>query len=80
MSKVDSWRAPADFNYWVVYENPTDFPPGTFVARKWKNYAPTLLFKKSMNYEDLRISLENDGFQSIGRHPQDDPAIMEVWI
>ncbi len=76
---TDSWSGKS-FCMWVIYSNPSDFPPGTFVARKWIDNKPSLSFKKSNDIEILRSDLNERGLVRLERHQFDDPVITEVWI
>lgn len=67
---------------WTIYERPTDYPDG-FVVRRCvaskdgvvhdleAQYAPTL--------EEARKHIP-PGLYNLGRQPDDDAVIVEVWI
>jgi hypothetical protein len=68
---------------WIVYDHPTDFPDD-YVARLWMFLpppaAPTSHIITCKNLDALRFMLEDEGFICIGREPDDDPKIVEVWV
>lgn len=69
-------------NFWTIYDNPDDFPGGIFVARKFENGLPTLECISGKSLENVRnaVRLASPLARVIGRLPQDDPKIVEVWI
>lgn len=68
---------------WVIYDHPRDHPT-MFVARKWWIDAggpkPTTDMMLSENVKDLRNAMIHMGLTCLHRAPNDDPAILEVWI
>lgn len=75
--------AECPIDLWVVYENPDDFP-GRFVVRRH-----TIAGGESSPCEDpacvvggleaARASIPFDCL-NLGRHPDDEPQIVEVWL
>ena len=64
---------------WMLYDRPRGYP-NDFVARKLNYDEPTnemLLFR---SLEDARRRLTALGLACIGRHPDDDPEMIEVWL
>jgi hypothetical protein len=67
---------------YVVYENPRDFP-GQFVLRE--HYVdPSGVhaqsgYKLASTLEEIRAFVP-PGMTNIGREPEDEPQIREVWI
>jgi hypothetical protein len=71
----------------VVYQNPSDFPPGTFVVRRRvvgrdRDEADKEPFVVAQSLDAARVCLQvrRPGLTNIGRYPEDDPVIAEVWI
>lgn len=62
----------------VVYNNPEDYP-NKYVARVWDVNRPTVLVAVADTLEEIREAIPQDMY-NIGRTPQDDPCIVEVWI
>lgn len=79
---------PSDSNdplfIWTLYKSPTDFAPGTFVARKWEvksdGYGPTDELIASTSLDQLRSDMAQRGLVPLSRHPLDDPTIIETWL
>jgi hypothetical protein len=67
---------------WTIYDHPLDFPEW-FVARphiiRPKTAAPLQLHLMAKDLNLLRAMLP-DGLTRLGRQPNDDPAILEVWV
>jgi hypothetical protein len=68
---------------YVIYDHPIDFP-NHYVARRHfvlgggrTNVDPACLISSSL--EKLRACLP-DGLYCLGRYPDDDPKILEVWL
>lgn len=64
---------------WLIYDHCRDYP-NDFAARKFNYDEPTaekLLFR---SLEDTRRGLKALGLTCIGRHPDDDPEMVEVWL
>jgi hypothetical protein len=71
---------------WVIYEDPSDYP-GMYVVRRFKIGRAD---GKSVIVEDPEPMIVTDsldqarevipaGAYCLGRHPDDDPVIYEVW-
>ena len=63
---------------WVIYDNPLDVP-GKFVLRHWINENPTKTMYIADTLDEIRTKVPQ-GLVNIGRMPEDDPKIKEVWI
>ena len=63
---------------WVIYDKPIDIPE-KFVARKFINDNPTKTMYIDDTLEGIRKKIPA-GLVNIGRYPDDDPKIVEVWI
>lgn len=67
---------------WVIYDRPRDFPEQA-VARLWDCNAagsrPTINMILAPSLDELRRRLP-PGLACVDRHPEDDPAIVEVWL
>ena len=70
--------------YWVIYNNPSDFP-GNFVVRR---HFRVVGFKTMYAEEEPVIVTDSidqarsaipDTCSNKGRHDEDDPHIVEVW-
>jgi hypothetical protein len=73
---VERWSSAV---VWMLYDRPRGYP-NEFVARKLNHDEPTneiLLFR---SLEDARWGLRASGLTCIGRHPDDDPEMVEVWV
>lgn len=72
--------------HFVVYQNPSDFP-GQYVLRVWHimpGVSPLPLPEVvpravSKNLNEIYQHIP-EGFTNIGRMPDDESAILEVWI
>lgn len=67
---------------YVIYDNPSDWP-GSFVVRRWRIGKGTVEAEKLpqavvSTLESARRCIP-EGMVNIGRQPDDDPAIAEVW-
>jgi len=67
----------------VVYDNPSDYP-GKFVVRGWTITAghvqPDTLCQLADDIDGARALVPDHlGLVNIGRQPEDDPTIVEVW-
>ncbi len=75
----------SNFDLWVVYDHPSDFP-NSFVARRWNNGKPTAHVFVSPRLDKLRTLIGQEISKSgttpfcLPRDTNDDPSIMEVWI
>ena len=67
---------------WVIYERPKDHPD-SFVVRRAEVYAGSKRFDEqctlASSLEDARHALPR-GLTRLGRHPADEPSIVEVWV
>lgn len=67
---------------WVIYFKPTDHPEG-YCARRFEvtdKVQATEDFIKDVTLEQLRERFESMGLVNMGRSPEDDPVIKEIWI
>ena len=64
---------------WMLYDHPHDYPD-YFAARKFNYDEPTSEILLFGSLEDARRGLRALGFTCIGRHPDDDPEMVEVWL
>lgn len=68
---------------YAIYQNPADYP-GWFVVRRWEVHTgvpapvPSPNPKLARSLEDARKAVPA-GYYNIGRQPEDDPVIVEVW-
>lgn len=75
--------------HYVIYQRPRDYPNHAYVCRKWSVYRgvpepvadpiPTLM-PSDVGLRCLRAVLEGWGLTRLVRDPNDDPAILEIWI
>lgn len=75
---MDKW-----FHY-VVYNHPSDYPDH-LVVRRWEitKSGPVPekdIFLKAGSLEELSTELYTLGLVRTKRAPDDDPAILEIWI
>ena len=65
---------------YVVYEHPRDYPD-EFVVRRWFVDRPELgePFARGASLEAVRAALPRN-LWNLGRHKNDDEAVVEVWI
>lgn len=66
---------------WTIYDNPKEFP-GQTIARLWyalPKHGPTDQVIVA-ELDDLRARFASEGLVNIGRSPNDDTAIVEVWM
>lgn len=69
---------PKAFPIIAIYESPSD-QPGKYVARLWATDVPTRYAAIRDSLEDVRKTIP--GFMiNVGRNPEDDPHIVEIWI
>ena len=76
--------AEAFMHVWTIYRHPSDFPPGTWVARRSevhseKQVLMTADIREAMSLDEVRAALPL-GFTRIPRLPGEDPVIEEHWI
>jgi hypothetical protein len=69
---------------WVVYDHPLDYPDG-FIARLWMSLPkpqPTTETLTAPTLEGLRNKIRKRAPWTtlLMRSPEDDPAIIEVWL
>lgn len=69
---------------WTVYDHPLDYPDH-FVARLWEvtpaGSTATASIITATDIEKLRDTLEFEmGLAMLLRDPNDDPAILEIWL
>ena len=66
----------------AIYEKPADYPDG-YIARVWIVLQgvsiPTEWEERRDTYEEIQ-GIMPDFLQNIGRMPNDDPCVKEVWI
>ena len=68
---------------YTVYKNPRDYP-GKYVVRRWQ-VVPCIApdakpFAIEETYDKIQKQMEELGLYKMTRMPDDDPAILEVWI
>ena len=66
---------------WIVYDHPADCPDH-FVVRRWHITTSGLVPGPGWPVDALADARElvPPGLVCIPRHPDDDPAIVEMWI
>jgi hypothetical protein len=74
-----SWRK-TGITLYVVYCHPRDYPE-EFVVRRWTLDQPERgdPFLRGASLDDVRALLP-PGLYNLGRHEDDDPVIVEVWV
>lgn len=69
---------------WTLYRHPSDWPPGTWVARKFEieagNYRPTAETISAMSWDELEQQPALRGLSFLYRTPEDDPCIVGVYL
>lgn len=68
---------------WTIYRHPRDYPQGFVVRRCWVGQDGDVEHETSASYAgDLSSARRHvpEGMVCTARHPEDDPAIAEVWI
>lgn len=85
MNSIDSAPQPRRTNalsMWVIYNHPSDYP-NSYVVREWVIEAghakPCGRWFVRDTIEECRDALP-PGLVNIGRQPEDEPQIMEVWV
>jgi len=67
---------------WVVYDHPRDMPD-YFIARLWEVEAgkttATPILRAAPTLDEVRAMLPH-GLVNIGRMPEDEPQIVEIWV
>lgn len=65
----------------VIYSKPRDFPVG-FVVRRWTITLDGPVAQEAWVSQTLEGAREfvPPGLYRLGRHPSDEPQIVEVWI
>lgn len=66
-------------NLFVIYENPLDYP-GKLVVRRWVGQVPDEVPMAVTENLEVARNVIPDYCIPIGRYPDEDPAIKEVWI
>jgi len=70
---------------WAIYDHPNDFP-NHFVARRWicrppyGEETPDCVLADTLDALRAALLLKNPGLYRLPRQPDDDPAIVEVWL
>lgn len=68
--------------FFVIYANPKDYP-GKHVLRAWSARGgqgePADWCIRCDTLEEIRLELP-EGLTNVGRQPEDDPCIVEVWV
>ena len=68
---------------YVVYDHPADFPESYVVRGRNISDGVDLHARDVIccaKVEPLREALRRKGLTCIGRQPEDDPVILEVWL
>lgn len=72
---------------WTIYENPLDYPPGTYVARKFELDRPTEHTFCSTDLNSVREWVIEQCLKTnhcypfrMERSEHDQPHIMETWL
>lgn len=74
---------PPDLQHWIIYHGAKEHPPDAWVIRRWDIYRTgevlpaELHVCKSLEAARARVP---QGQVLISRSPEDNPAIVEVWI
>jgi hypothetical protein len=67
---------------WAIYCHPADFPD-RYVIREWEvegsEVIPSPIALLADSIEEAREKVPK-GLFKLGRHPGDDPVIVEVWV
>lgn len=66
----------------TIFYNPADFP-GKYVVRLFDGETPTKLVCVKDTLEEARATIPHGPpveYINMGRHPEDDPVIVEVWM
>ncbi len=68
---------------WVVYREPADYPPGSWVARRWAIYdlpqpTPEVIVATRLAALD-ELFLER-GYTRLERSPDDEPHVVCTWV
>jgi hypothetical protein len=74
---------PPEMSHWVIYHGAKEHPPGAWVVRRWDIYraalVPTLEVHECASLEEARDRVPPSQCL-MARSPEDNPAIVEVWI
>jgi len=70
---------PETLNIWTVYERPKDLGVA-FAARRFEMDKPTGEVIVADSLDLIRKALAEKGLVQLGRHPTDDPVIVETWL
>lgn len=70
---------------YTIYESPADYPPGTFVVRKWeiRAYGRVPVPMEATAFKTLREARESiprSHHLRTVRSEHDDPCILETWL
>lgn len=74
--------------HYVIYHHAIDFPQYEYVCRGFTIEPGTFTADPHLSgtahdevgLDAIRHALECNGFVKLGRHPTDDPRILETWI
>lgn len=70
-------------SFWTIYDRPRDYP-GHIVLRRSYAGANVVMHAAECelfaNVDDAREVLAGRGLDCIGRMPDDEPQIVEVWV
>lgn len=68
----------------VIYRNPLDYPDKYVVRRQWAGGGGVLIEPGTLavvdTLEEARAVVPPEQDTCLGRDPEDDPAIFEVWV
>lgn len=64
---------------WTVYDHPSDYPYH-YIAREFVEGKPSNNYILSSEIGVIREQLQHMYLTCIGRHQDDDPKIVEVWL
>lgn len=74
---------PPPMSHWIIYHGAKDHPPDAWVVRRWDIYPDSLVPTREVHVcESLEAARDRVPPTQclIARSPEDDPAIVEVWI
>jgi hypothetical protein len=66
-------------NLYTVYFNPKDFPPESYVVRRWELDVPKEVVSVTTSLEAARATIPVGSYR-LERDVNDDPCILETWI
>ena len=68
----------------VIYKNPLDHPGKYVVRRQWAGQGNVLIEPGALavvdTLDEARAAVPPEQDTCLGRNPEDDPAIFEVWL